>query len=95
MHARRIALLVLALALSGCLRNAFNRCTEDPPHPECSILDSGTRADAPAADAPAADASAADAGVPVDAGLAIDAPVPTDAGESRDAPEPDAASDAP
>lgn len=93
MRGGRLLALVLAIALSGCLRNAYNRCTEDPPHRECGILDSGVdtgvRADAPA------DAPTADAGAPVDGGVATDAPAPTDGGESGDAPAPDAASDAP
>lgn len=31
--------IALALAASGCLRQNFDLCAEDPPHPDCALLD--------------------------------------------------------
>lgn len=64
---RGAALLLLGLALSGCLRISFDRCTEVPPHPECAALDAGRDA-------------AADAGVPEDAPGDVGGDAPDDAG---------------
>lgn len=101
MRAARLTLLLGALALGGCLRTAFNRCTEEPPHPECAFLDSGVDT-GPRADAPADDAAASDAGalldapaMPEDAPAAIDAPAASDAPEPADAPDAPATPDAP
>jgi hypothetical protein len=38
--------LVLALGLSGCLRTHFDRCDDEPPHPDCAHIDGAIRDDA-------------------------------------------------
>ena len=35
----RWAALCFCLALAGCLRVDIDRCGDDPPHPECALLD--------------------------------------------------------
>ena len=89
MRGARIVILAGALVLSGCLRTAFNRCTEIPPHPECAFLDAGVDA-GPRADAAGEDALASDAPGAEDAGVALDAPMGLDAPENDDAGAADA-----
>lgn len=84
---RRVLLLLLGLALGGCLRNRIDVCANPPYHPECWILDAGITVDAPvdavtdAADAPTADAADA----PVD-DAPVDAPDDAPTG-GADAPD--------
>lgn len=84
---RRVLLVLMGLALGGCLRNRIAVCENPPYHPECWILDAGITVDAPV------DAVTDAADAPVDAPV-DDAPVDVPA---EDAPvdAPDAGADAP
>lgn len=33
--------LVLALAAPGCLRQRFDLCDDEEPHPDCALVDAG------------------------------------------------------
>ncbi len=61
--ARHLLTITIALALgfaaSGCLRQNFDLCDEDPPHPDCARIDAGPDA---GLDGGAADGGAADGG---------------------------------
>ena len=78
----RWAALCFCLALAGCLRVDIDRCGDDPPHPECALLDGG-------GDGAIADSALRDGGT-VDGGHqdgAVDGGAPGDASPdaSRDA----------
>ena len=94
---RRIAALsVVLLALSGCLRVTYDRCSELPPHPDCgdggtdaaarddASTDAASTIDASTIDASTIDATELDSGAePEDSG--IDGAVPEDASSGVDA----------
>jgi len=44
----RWLVLLFCLALAGCLRVDIDRCSDDPPHPECALLDGGPDGGEPA-----------------------------------------------
>lgn len=41
-HVLKVLFVAAALALApGCLRNEFDLCAGDAPHPDCALLDAG------------------------------------------------------
>lgn len=96
---RRIAALsVVLLALSGCLRVTYDRCSELPPHPDCADggTDAGARDDASTIDAATIDAFVIDAATidafVIDAAELDSGSEPADSGIAATVPE-DASSD--
>jgi len=88
----RILLLLLVGALaSGCLRQRFDLCAQNPPHPEC-LLDAGPIDAAIDANRDAAFDAAVDAVIVADAFTVPDedAFAPPDAFTVPDADSPDA-----